>query len=115
MINIDKVVKYIEETNKVRLYDWQREILKHIIRGDIIYTPRGCGRTMLVNGYADYMKKHLGKTSYLNNKNDYDVVFTYEDCSPNVGVSIKDYIRLAKNNPTLFEREFEAIFKSKVQ
>lgn len=55
MLNWRDVAKYIEKKDNVTLTPTQKEILKAIIRGETISTPRGCGRTMLYEGYGSYL------------------------------------------------------------
>lgn len=77
MIKVNDVARFIEEKYDIKLYSYQRLILKAIIRGDTIYTPRGVGRTMLYNGYAEYLKSNqFDKQFTLNRQDDFDTVFT---------------------------------------
>lgn len=55
MLKVSDVVAHIENLYHVELMDFQKDLLKHIIVGDVIYTPRCVGRSMLYNGYADYL------------------------------------------------------------
>ena len=55
MIKVSKVVSYIEKLYGVKLLDSQKDCLKHIIAGDLIYTPRAFGRSMLYQGYSSYL------------------------------------------------------------
>lgn len=57
MLKASEVIKHIEKLYKVELMDYQKEFVKHVIRGDVIYTPRCFGRSIIYNGYADYLKK----------------------------------------------------------
>ena len=57
MLKVSKVIEHIERLYDVKLFDYQKDLLKHIVAGDVIYTPRCCGRSMLYEGYADYLKK----------------------------------------------------------
>lgn len=77
MINANKVKKYIEEKNGIELAPIQFQILKAIIRGDEVYTARAIGRSLLYNGYADYLKEVVGKDTNREVKSDeYDSIFT---------------------------------------
>lgn len=61
MIDVKKVKEYIEKKNRIELTPIQYQILKAIICGDTVYTARGVGRSLLYNGYADYLTNVLGK------------------------------------------------------
>ena len=63
MLKVSEVITYIENKNRVNLTEYQKDMLKHIIVGDVIYTPRNFGRSMLYNGYADYLKDVVGKST----------------------------------------------------
>lgn len=77
MIDAKKVKQYIEEKNNIKLTSMQYQILKAIIRGDTIYTYRGIGRSMLYNGYADYLKDVISKdTDRTIALNEFDSMFT---------------------------------------
>ena len=53
MLKTSEVINYIEKMYDIKLMDYQKEFVKHIVQGDIIYTPRCFGRSMIYNGYAD--------------------------------------------------------------
>ena len=61
MIDAKEVKRYIEDKNNITLDPIQYQILKAIIRGDEVYTARGVGRSLLYNGYADYLKDVVAK------------------------------------------------------
>lgn len=80
MIKVSKVVNYIEKLYGVKLLDSQKDCLKHIIAGDLIYTPRCFGRSMLYEGYASYLGKvEAPRTDYSIDPLDFDKVYTYAD------------------------------------
>ena len=80
MLKLSEVVKYIENKNHITLLDRQKDMLRHIIKGDVIYTPRCFGRSMLYEGYADYLKNVVGKTvDFSVDPLDFDKVYTVED------------------------------------
>lgn len=62
MIKISEVIKHIEKLYKIELTEIQVDFLKHVIKGDAIYTPRCFGRSMIYNGYADYLTNVVGKS-----------------------------------------------------
>lgn len=80
MIKTSKVVAYIEKLYGVKLLDIQKDCLKHIISGDLIYTPRCFGRSMLYKGYAAYLNDvEAPMVDYTVDPLDFDKVYTYED------------------------------------
>lgn len=80
MIKTNKVVAYIEKLYGVKLLDTQKDCLKHIIAGDLIYTPRCFGRSMLYKGYAAYLNDVEAPTvDYSIDPLDFDKVYTYAD------------------------------------
>lgn len=108
MLKVSDVVAHIEKLYKVELTDFQKDLLKHIIVGDVIYTSRGIGRSMLYNGYADYLKNVVGKTvDYSVNPLDFDKVYTYKDIIDDELMNknkVEDMKRIA---PELFSRDYE--------
>ena len=107
MIKVSAVIKHIEKLYKVELTDTQIDCLKHVIKGDVIYTPRCFGRSMIYNGYADYLTNVVGKSvDYSVSPADFDKVYTYKD----VSCSLLNYERLMEfrnSNPTRFAKEYE--------
>ena len=93
---------YIERLYNVKLLDIQKDFLKHVIAGDTIYTPRCFGRSMIYNGYADYLKNVVGKsTNYSIDPVDFDKVYTYKD------VPLKTfYQRFKSENEEAFNKEY---------
>ena len=80
MLKVSEVAKYIEKLYNIELLDIQKDFLKHVIAGDTIYTPRCFGRSIIYNGYADYLKNVVGKsTDYSIDPVDFDKVYTYKD------------------------------------
>ena len=108
MLKVSKVIEHIERLYDIKLFDYQKDLLKHIVAGDVIYTPRSCGRSMLYEGYADYLKSVVGKgTDYSVNPNDFDKVYTYKDVPCNTLYSNEKLEKWKKEDKTLFEKEYE--------
>ena len=91
MLKVSEVIKHIEKLYNIKLSDIQKDFLKHVIAGDTIYTPRHFGRSVIYNGYADYLKNVIGKsTDYSIDPIDFDKVYTYKDipfktfCPPDI-------------------------------
>ena len=61
MLKTSEVINHIEKMYDIKFMDYQKEFVKHVIQVDVIYTPRCFGRSMIYNGYADYLKNVIGK------------------------------------------------------
>ena len=108
MLKVSEVVAYIENLYHVELMDFQKDLLKHIIAGDVIYTPRCVGRSMLYNGYANYLQDVGGKTTDFSvNPLDFDKVYTCIDIIDNKLMSKEKMENMRMENPKLFGRDFE--------
>lgn len=107
MIKAKKVIEFIENKNNIKLLEYQKEIIDHIIRGDLIYTPRNAGRSMLYKGYADYLKEEIAPSiDYDLCPDDFDKVVTYKDVVQG-GLLSQKHINASKAaNPTLFAIEY---------
>jgi len=111
MIELNDVVKYIETKNEIQLYDYQKEFLKHIIRGDTIYTTRCAGRSTLYNGYADYLKEKIAKsTDYSVGAKGYNKIFTYHDVAQEMPYPEDLFEELGLFDTDFFEKEFNCNF-----
>lgn len=111
MLNIKDIRKYIERKNSITLNPLQCIILKSIVKGEEIYTPRCIGRSILYEGYAAYLKEVVAKD--INRKLDpieYDRIFTIEDIEKYEGSFIgfdKNLIdNLKKSTPNMYEKDF---------
>lgn len=63
---------------------------------------------MLYNGYADYLKNVVGKTTdYSVNPLDFDKVYTYKDIIDNKLMNKEKLENMRMENPKLFGRDFE--------
>jgi len=111
MLDWRKIKDYIEKKNDICLSDYQTQILKAVIRGDIVYTARGCGRSTIYNGYADYLKEIVEKDTDRNiSPEDFDSIFTanmlgddpvFKENKMNI---VFDNIKVS--NPHMWERDF---------
>ena len=105
MLKVCEVAKYIEKLYNIKLLDIQKDFLKHVIAGDTIYTPKCFGRSMIYNGYAEYLKDVVGKsTDYSINPDDFDKVYTYKDVP-------KDY-NFANMDSDVFNREYNCKYET---
>lgn len=112
MLKVSEVTKYIEKLYNVKLLDIQKDFLKHVIAGDTIYTPRCFGRSMIYNGYAEYLKNVVGKsTDYSIDPDDFDKVYTYKDVPRNT-LHVADIDKRFKSqNEEKFNREYDCKYK----
>lgn len=78
MIDYRQVQKYIEIKNNIKLKPFQILALKAIIRGEIVFLPRGCGYTTLYKGYSEFLG-NLKHIDYNRDYLDYDVIFSFSD------------------------------------
>lgn len=110
MLKLSEVVRYIEQKNHIKLLDIQKDMLRHIIKGDVIYTPRYFGRSMLYDGYADYLKAIVGKmVDYSVDPLDFDQVYTIDDVKNTPlygGRMIGRLDELERENPIVFNKEY---------
>ena len=107
MIKTSKVVAYIEKLYGKKLLDVQKDCLKHIISGDLIYTPRCFGRSMLYDGYAAYLKEVEGsRVDYDVDPLDFDKVYTYKDIISDGLYSPKLLSECESQHPRKFKREY---------
>lgn len=116
MLRVSEIVKYIEDKNEVTLTDVQVDILRHIIKGEIIYTPRACGRSMLYEGYADYLKNVVGKgTDYSIDPLDFDKVYRFSDIKKDTGMYYPENFaeNMKSKDGSRFAKEFECRYRTK--
>jgi len=111
MLKLSNIIKFIEKKNGIKLLDTQKDCLKHIVKGDIIYTPRCFGRSMLYEGYADYLKSEIAKTTdYSVESDDFDIVYKSTDVA-NTFIPKDRMEEMRQNNLKNFEKEFECKYK----
>lgn len=108
MLKTSEVIKHIEKMYDIKLKDYQKEFVKHVIHGDVIYTPRCFGRSMIYNGYADYLKNVIGKeTDYSVDPNDFDKIYTYHDVPKGFLYSSEHIENAMCKDKKMFEKEYE--------
>ena len=107
-VSYEECLKFIEHKLNIKLYDFQKEIIKAFCEGREVRTSRGAGRTMCADAFGKYI-------SHLYSENDYavepEVVIPYTALVKNNIVSeerIKQYMKVLP--PERFEREYS--FKS---
>lgn len=111
MLKASEVIKHIEKMYDIKLMDFQKEFVKHVIKGDIIYTPRCFGRSMIYNGYADYLKNVVGKNvDYSVDPDDFDKIFTYKDVPVNTLICNDRLVDWKNENKEKFGKEYECEF-----
>lgn len=115
MIDVKKVKEYIEKKNHTELTPLQYQILKAIVRGDEVYTPRGVGRSFLYNGYADYLINVVGHdTNRSIQPEDFDSIFTASMMEKDPVFKkhkIEDTFKsIRERNEDRFLRDYECIY-----
>lgn len=106
MINVNKVIDYIEKQYQVTLTECQKDCLEHIIKGDTIYTPRAFGRSLLYKGYAEFLEKVLAKSvDYSIPCTDFDKVYTIDDVVKSF-IGDKALSRIKEISPKRFDKDF---------
>lgn len=107
MIKVSEVVKHIEKLYDIELTEIQIDFLKHVIKGDVIYTPRCFGRSIIYEGYADYLVNVVGKSvDYSVSPVDFDKVYTYKDIADWL-LSNKRLMEFKESNPAMFAKDYE--------
>lgn len=111
MIRTEDVVKHIEKMYQCKLYDYQIKLLDNIIHGKITNAPRHCGRTFIINGYADYLE-------YLHNACKYDSSIEVDDYISGEDVinnkfpsfSVESVMEAFRINPEIARRAYNIDF-----
>lgn len=97
-------LKFIEHKLQIKLFDYQKEIIKCFCEGKEIRTARGIGRSMCADAFGKYI-------AFLHDRNNYgvepDVVIPYQVAVEN-GVWTEELIEIVRKHTTQeeFEREF---------
>ena len=101
-------LNYIENILKIKLFDFQKTILKAWCEDKNVRTTRGCGRSMLAEAFGKYIGSCY---SYFYSCNDYstepDVKITYKDVIP-TGLLSEDIIKKAEKSlpEEIFKRDY---------
>ncbi len=106
MIDVKDVANFIESRKHIKLTDVQLKILEVIIKGETVYTIRQSGRSLLYDGYAEYLKKVESNVNYNLIPDGYDVVFGLPFYTDNSYV-MQTYHKLKKIVPKAVAKEFE--------
>ena len=106
-VSYEDCLNFIEHKLHIKLYDFQKEIIKCFCEGKEIRTARGVGRTICAEAYGKYI-------SYLLDKNNYetepDVVIPYHVLVRN---GMLDEHRVEEYRKVLSSEAFERDFCSK--
>lgn len=103
-VSYEDCLEFIKHKLHIRLFDFQKEIIKCFCEGKEIRTARGIGRTMCADAYGKYI-------SHLHDLNDYntdpEVVIPYQVAVKD-GVWKEEQIEMIRECTTQekFEREF---------
>lgn len=113
MINTEDAVSFIEKKYNTTLFDYQVRLLDNIIHGKVTDTPRNCGKTFIINGYAEYV-------NYLHDMCKYDSTIITNDYisgeeilknTPSL-LNIKHLRSAFAVNPDLARKEYNVEFSS---
>ena len=106
-VSYEDCLNFIERKLKIKLYGFQKDIIKCFCEGKEIRTTRGAGRTVCAEAFGKYI-------SYLYDRNNYnvepDVVIPYQRLV-SAGLLNDDFIE--QERLLLSQEEFERSFCSK--
>lgn len=106
-VSYEDCLNFIEHKLKIKLYDFQKEIIKCFCEGKEVRTCRGAGRTMCADAFSKYI-------AYLYDRNNYsvepDVVISYQRLIRN---GLLDESRVERNRMILSSEAFERDYCSK--
>jgi hypothetical protein len=54
---LEDIINFIEQKQGVKLYDYQKTMLKAMVEGKIFSSPRMYGRKIVLDGYYEYLKR----------------------------------------------------------
>ena len=63
-VSYEDCLNFIEHKLKIKLYDFQKEIIKCFCEGKEIRTARGVGRTVCADAYGKYVSHLLDRNDY---------------------------------------------------
>lgn len=106
-VSYEDCLKFIEQKLHIKLYDYQKEIIKCFCEGKEIRTARGVGRTMCAKAYGEYITNLYDKNNY---ETEPEVVIPYNVLIRN---GMLDEHRVEAYRKVLSPEEFERDFCSK--
>ena len=98
-VSYEDCLNFIEHKLHIKLYDFQKEIIKCFCEGKQVITARGAGRTLCAEAYGKYI-------SYVLSKNNYEVEPDMIILTPYH--ILKENNVLDEHNVEAFEREFRS-------
>lgn len=108
MYDLETVITFIERTNNVKLYEYQKVMLQAIIEGKIFSCPIRSGRSFILRGFCEYLRSfHGGHKSY----DESEVHVTLN----NVLEENIDRFKFNKTDIEIFKREYECDWADKEQ
>lgn len=103
MGNYEECLNFLSKQN-IKLFDYQKEMLKAFIEDKQVQTARGIGRTFVADCYVKYVAHVLSNNDYSKKP---DAVFPY-NVAVECGLLSEDFIKRMQNTMTHeeFNREF---------
>ena len=103
-VSYEDCLNFIEYRLHIKLYDFQKEIIKCFCEGKEVRTPRGIGRTICAEAYGKYISHMLDKNNY---EAEPDVIIPYHVLIRN-GMLDEHHIEAYRKilSPEAFERDF---------
>ena len=106
-VSYEDCLSFIKHRLRIKLYDFQKEIIKCFCEGKEVRTARCAGRTMCADAFGKYI-------AYLYDRNDYsvepDVVIPYQRLIRN---GLLDESHIERNRMILSSEAFERDYCSK--
>jgi len=109
MISTNDVVNFIENSKGIKLFEPQIKFLDNLVHGKTTRVPRGFGKSMLINDYADYLN-WIEDTGYVTDGYEYDDAISGE-CLLEMGLIDKNWLKNMISNADdktklMLEREY---------
>lgn len=106
-IDYGKCIAFIERTNRIRLYDFQKEMLWSLCQGEPVWACRCAGRTMIAEGLGKYIA-YLLDTPLFMAEQEATVCIPYTTVVENSKLLTSEFIEQMRNtiNPEQFKREY---------
>ena len=103
-VNADECINFVKNVLKIKLFDYQEQMLRAFCEGKEVRSARGAGRSYVAKAYGRYVEHLYCDNDYTKEP---DVIFDYHHLIAN-GFSTKERMEQRKlMNPELFEREYE--------
>lgn len=106
-IDYEKCLAFIERTNRIKLYPFQKDMLYALCQGAQVMTCRCAGRTMITKGIGDYIAHTLDRAPV----DDAVIAIPYTTIISQSRLLTPEWIERMKNcmSSTEFEREYSLV------